>query len=323
MPCNNCSACLMNDCGSCKFCLDKRKFGGPGKLKKRCEMRQCLTPKPTGATTGSGNNSTPSKVVTSFSIQHQKSPNNRQNSRPQQVTQSLAQQVVRNKFLTTIERKPDFEPSFGESFSSTKSLIDEDSLLLESREALENYIEMGLETFEVVNIQNDLDYDRPCYICRTTKLKEDLFSCSSCCVPFHKSCNGHSSESTCGDCSPVMGRKSTPNFQDAMIARAESIHAKCEKIDGAEYQVISFLSGDTEPLKMNLQLEPAAPVSLSSLTASQSTVLVDLPQVFLQPSGTCSTEVLQQNNSLQPLNDLPQSYDMDFDAYLQTISLQQ
>jgi len=319
MPCNNCSACLMNDCGSCKFCLDKRKFGGPGKLKKRCEMRQCLTPKPAGGNAGS--NSTPNKVVTSFSIQHQKSPNNRLKSQPQQLTQSLAQQVVRNKFLTTIERKPDFEPSFGESFSSTKSLIDEDSLLAESREALENIIEMGLETFEVVNIQND-DSDRPCYICRATKLKEDLFYCSSCCVPFHRSCNGHSTGSTCSDCSPILGRKTTPNFQEAMIARAESIHAKCEQIDGAEYQVISFLSDDSEPLKMNLQFEPAAPVSLSTLTASQSSVLVDLPQVFLQPSGTCSTEVLQPNNSLQPLNDLPHSYDMDFDAYLQTISMQ-
>jgi len=317
----------MNDCGSCKFCLDKRKFGGPGKLKKRCEMRQCLTPKPAGPNTTT--NSTPNKVVSSFSIQRQKSPisrvsspNNRHNSQPQQLNQTLAQQVVRNKFLTTIERKPDFEPSFGESFSSTKSLIDEDSLLAESREALENIIEMGLETFEVVNIQNDMD-DRPCYICRTTKLKEDLFYCSSCCVPFHRSCNGQSCGSTCSNCSPIGTRKASPNFEDVMITRAESIHAKCEKIDGAEYQVISFLSDDAEPLKMNLQVEPAAPMSLASLTASQSTVLVDLPQVFLQPTGTCSTEVLQQNNSLQPLNDLPQTYDVDFDAYLHTISLQE
>ena len=41
MPCNNCQACFTDDCGICKFCLDKRTFGGPGKLKKRCELRVC------------------------------------------------------------------------------------------------------------------------------------------------------------------------------------------------------------------------------------------------------------------------------------------
>jgi hypothetical protein len=49
MPCRNCSACLMEDCGSCRYCLDKRKFGGPGKMNKRCREKQCLTPKELGA----------------------------------------------------------------------------------------------------------------------------------------------------------------------------------------------------------------------------------------------------------------------------------
>ena len=37
----DCSGCLRKDCGSCKFCLDKPKFGGPGKKKKRCIKRVC------------------------------------------------------------------------------------------------------------------------------------------------------------------------------------------------------------------------------------------------------------------------------------------
>ena len=28
--CYNCSACLCEDCGACKFCVDKPKYGGPG-----------------------------------------------------------------------------------------------------------------------------------------------------------------------------------------------------------------------------------------------------------------------------------------------------
>ena len=34
--CCECSGCLTKDCGSCKFCFDMPKFGGPGKKKKRC-----------------------------------------------------------------------------------------------------------------------------------------------------------------------------------------------------------------------------------------------------------------------------------------------
>ena len=33
------------DCGTCKFCVDKRKFGGPGTKNKRCALRKCITPK--------------------------------------------------------------------------------------------------------------------------------------------------------------------------------------------------------------------------------------------------------------------------------------
>ena len=39
--CRQCQECRMPDCGTCKFCRDKKKFGGPGKLKKSCVKRHC------------------------------------------------------------------------------------------------------------------------------------------------------------------------------------------------------------------------------------------------------------------------------------------
>ena len=45
--CGACKSCRRaDDCGHCKACLDKPKFGGGNKLKQRCEKRRCLTPKP-------------------------------------------------------------------------------------------------------------------------------------------------------------------------------------------------------------------------------------------------------------------------------------
>ncbi|XP_025836100.1 jmjC domain-containing histone demethylation protein 1 isoform X2 [Agrilus planipennis] len=42
--CKKCEACMRNDCGECAFCLDMVKFGGPGRAKQTCNMRQCLQP---------------------------------------------------------------------------------------------------------------------------------------------------------------------------------------------------------------------------------------------------------------------------------------
>ena len=39
--CNQCSNCLKEDCGTCVYCLDKPKFGGPLRLKKKCVERSC------------------------------------------------------------------------------------------------------------------------------------------------------------------------------------------------------------------------------------------------------------------------------------------
>lgn len=42
--CKICEACQRSDCGECSFCLDMVKFGGPGRAKQTCMMRQCLQP---------------------------------------------------------------------------------------------------------------------------------------------------------------------------------------------------------------------------------------------------------------------------------------
>ena len=34
--CNRCPTCLRPDCGQCTNCLDKPKFGGPGRKKQSC-----------------------------------------------------------------------------------------------------------------------------------------------------------------------------------------------------------------------------------------------------------------------------------------------
>ena len=43
--CYSCSACLREDCGTCKFCVNKPKYGGPGKKKQCCVKRCCLAMK--------------------------------------------------------------------------------------------------------------------------------------------------------------------------------------------------------------------------------------------------------------------------------------
>jgi len=40
--CKKCEACKQADCGECSFCRDMVKFGGPGRAKHTCVMRQCL-----------------------------------------------------------------------------------------------------------------------------------------------------------------------------------------------------------------------------------------------------------------------------------------
>ena len=44
--CRTCANCTRDECGTCKNCVDKPKFGGPGTRKQPCIMRKCLTPAP-------------------------------------------------------------------------------------------------------------------------------------------------------------------------------------------------------------------------------------------------------------------------------------
>ena len=39
--CFKCSGCLAEDCGICKYCVDKPKYGGKGVLKQSCLKRKC------------------------------------------------------------------------------------------------------------------------------------------------------------------------------------------------------------------------------------------------------------------------------------------
>lgn len=40
--CRECVSCLAEDCQSCAFCYDMKRYGGPGKLKQKCRQRRCI-----------------------------------------------------------------------------------------------------------------------------------------------------------------------------------------------------------------------------------------------------------------------------------------
>ena len=42
--CGRCNGCVLGDCGACKHCSDKPKFGGRGVTKQACERRTCSAP---------------------------------------------------------------------------------------------------------------------------------------------------------------------------------------------------------------------------------------------------------------------------------------
>jgi len=44
LKCKKCPGCLHGDCGECLHCLDKKKFGGPEKLRQKCEKKLCENP---------------------------------------------------------------------------------------------------------------------------------------------------------------------------------------------------------------------------------------------------------------------------------------
>ena len=49
--CGTCSGCKTHaDCGKCRMCIDKPKFGGPGRKKQKCLKRKCLKRAQTAST---------------------------------------------------------------------------------------------------------------------------------------------------------------------------------------------------------------------------------------------------------------------------------
>ena len=48
--CGSCTECMRGDCGGCKYCLDKPKFGGLGRSKKLCLQRVCSNPQEKAST---------------------------------------------------------------------------------------------------------------------------------------------------------------------------------------------------------------------------------------------------------------------------------
>ena len=128
MPCRNCSACLMEDCGECKFCLDKRKFGGPGKMNKRCKMKQCLTPKELGA---------PSTVPSTYI---RKQPD-----------------FISSKFFSS-DDITDPNISFEDDETNHSSRAETPSLP-DHKASLETFIEMGLEELEEPNFIKNIEFD--------------------------------------------------------------------------------------------------------------------------------------------------------------------
>ena len=40
--CGTCLGCSVEDCTTCHFCKDMKKYGGPGGLKQACIKRKCL-----------------------------------------------------------------------------------------------------------------------------------------------------------------------------------------------------------------------------------------------------------------------------------------
>ena len=46
--CGMCDGCQQHDCKECAHCLDKPKYGGPGRLKQCCKRRKCQRLEPQG-----------------------------------------------------------------------------------------------------------------------------------------------------------------------------------------------------------------------------------------------------------------------------------
>jgi len=257
----------MDDCEKCVFCRDKRKFGGPGKLKKRCEMRICLEApqrKPNTPSRPSPRPLDPRAYGQSILNHNMRTPIQAPAGMPSRIAaliQEGARLIPKHQNNLNGSSLNHYQPPL-DNMPAPAVLVDNPTILHEEDKiALENSIELGLETYkDVVNIKlvpprqpqmvdNQLSRQQQkpvCYMCKKDN-KDDLFYCSICCNPFHQFCLHNLSSTTCSRC---LGTKF--DHETAVNARAESIDAKCEEINGTQYQVISFLPDSDQLNKMKL-----------------------------------------------------------------------
>merc|ERR1719232_2435035 len=127
MPCRQCEACVRDDCGLCRACLDKKRFGGPGKMNKRCKLRACITPKELGAA---------STVPTTY-IRKQ----------PGFVSSKFTQDDVNYIYSEDLEIE-DLE----EAENMPEKFVDAPT----TKESLENFVEMGLDIHNGGNFARDI-----------------------------------------------------------------------------------------------------------------------------------------------------------------------
>ena len=129
MPCRNCATCIMEDCGTCRPCLDKRKFGGPGKMNKRCKLKVCLTPKDLGD---------PSTVPSTYMRRQPDYVSSKFMSREENIGQAdISFEDEEDSLSLSRAQSPDFD-------------------LPETKESLEDFIEMGLEGVDQSNMVNNI-----------------------------------------------------------------------------------------------------------------------------------------------------------------------
>jgi hypothetical protein len=98
------------------------------------------------------------------------------------------------------------------------------------------------------------------------------------------------------------------------------IHAKCEGIDGEQYQVLSYLPDSVEYVCKCKNPTPKAKKSdkLDNGIGQESNVLGQV----LVPVPVAMSNSPAREYSLQSLNEVPHNFDVDFDSTLQSISFE-
>ena len=114
----SCSGCTATDCTICKMCKDMKKYGGQGKLKKKCLLKRCLkvatSPAPPKGTkkktpikgAAKKKQATPSSSTTSKRKRVRSPPNSPIPQPPQRRQRVAAPTTSSNQSTTTISLQP-------------------------------------------------------------------------------------------------------------------------------------------------------------------------------------------------------------------------